>query len=134
MIVLTANSWYVRSYIPRENKNILLPKMTEKDIIKAHDKVLLITEHIKDLNIRREMLMFKYRYQNVPDRIYIMNDTLVSRTEIENKLSCDYTFIYFYNCDKDVIAQYQFLSRQPIKNNRLYKVTRPAKNIFIIEE
>lgn len=97
-----------------------------RSIFNENDKIYLVTEYEDKLGEggKREIDLLSIKYQITPFRVYMFDESVVSEEEIINKLNCDYTYVYFYNVNKDIIERYSFLLKegQFIEENSLFKL------------
>ena len=113
-----------RNSIKKWNKTFIEKyEELEKINFQKNDKILVITKKINDINGHREIETYKIRYKLIPVKVNLMDKTIVSQDEIKDKLLCGYTYIYFLNSQDEVIEQFNFLSKEKLQNNKLYKIS-----------
>ena len=93
-----------------------------RDIFNKNDKIYLVTEHEEYENWREQDLV-GVKYVIAPYRVYMTAKTELTKQEIIDKLSCGYTYIYFFQYNNDA-NRYGFLldNGETIKNKTLYKI------------
>ena len=127
-------SWYIESLIKSEkynNKtntglNAYKHCTNYKNIINKNDKLLLVTDGIYARD--REKNLLTLRYVISPIKVYISARAPREEKEIINKLLCDYNYIFFDKYSGNLISKYQFLSKDKIKINNLYKIIKYDNN------
>ena len=95
-----------------------------KNILTKEDKILLITDKVNSQHVTREQQLHQSRYEIVPYRIYMFNDTLTTKEQIIDKLACGYTYIFFWDSEEKLLEQFQFLSDRKLVTNKIYKVEK----------
>lgn len=94
-----------------------------RDILNENDKIYVITEF--DNPITREYVLLNLRYQMVPYDVFMLDEENVTEEELIEKLQCDYTYVYVYNCRRWSVGKYESLFASEdykLKYNALFKI------------
>jgi hypothetical protein len=134
LLQLIKNKEYINSSISKREKYMGIEQY--RYLFNENDKIYLVTDYLNELdNSQRELDLLILRYQIAPFKIYMFNKAVVSQEKIINKLSCQYTYIYFYNYNEEIYNMYKFLLKdgEDIEENSLFKLYQENGN-FVMEK